>query len=181
MHKPAPRHGDTGAAIYRAAIDATTAALAARARSYRALILVVAAGIGGACLWALFAKSLAPLVLLLLVGVSVGIFFWLDALRLNRWRTQLLLPWQRRELDFAALSTAVRAIPGLPVDSVDAMLTSLPRARDLEQERQWSVETRSEMATALLGRDRRDAARLLLRTLLLLMAGLVVGVVVLVW
>lgn len=179
MHTPAASHGG-GATIYRAAIDATTAALSMRARSYRTLILVVAAGIGGACLWALFAKSLAPLVLLLLVGVSVGTFFWLDALRLNRWRTQLLRPWQRRELDFAALSTAVRAIPGLPADSVDAMLTSLPRARDLEQERQWGVETRSEMASALLARDRKDAARLLLKTLLLLTAGFVVGIMLLV-
>ncbi len=172
--------GDSGTAVYRAAIDATNAALAARARSYRTLILVVAAGIGGGCLWALFAKSFAPLVLLLLVGASVGTFFWLDALRLNRWRAQLLRPWQRRELDFAALSAAVRAIPGLPADSVDAMLTSLPGARDLEQERQWSVETRSDMATALLARDRKDAARLLLKTLLLLMAGFAAGLVLLV-
>ena len=179
LHTAAASHGDSGTSVYRAAIDATTATLAARARSYRALILVVAAGISGACLWVLFAKSLVPLVLLLLVGVSVGTFFWLDALRLNHWRAQLLQPWQRRELDFAALNAAILAIPGLPGETVAAMLASLPQPADLAQERQWSVAVREQMATAVGVRDRRLATGLLLKTAMLVVAGVAVGLLVL--
>lgn len=168
-------HTSSSTDTYRAAIDATTSTLVRRARNYRFLILAVACGTCAAPMWALIAKSLAPLLLWIMVIVIVGVFFCIDASCLSRWRTQLLGPWQRRELDFAALSAAIRAIPGLPGETVAAMLASLPQPADLAQERQWSVTERGQMATALAVRDRRHAVSLLLKTAMLAVAGIVVG------
>ena len=56
-----------------------------------------------------------------------------------------------------------------------AMLASLPQPADLAQERQWSVTERGQMATALAVRDRRHAVSLLLKTAMLAVAGIVVG------
>lgn len=168
-------HTSSSTDTYRAAIDATISTLVRRARNYRFLILAVACGTCAAPMWALIAKSLAPLLLWIMVVVIVGVFFCIDASCLSRWRTQLLGPWQRRELDFAALNAAIRVIPGLPGETVAAMLASLPQPADLAQERQWSVTERGQMATALAVRDRRHAVSLLLKTAMLAVAGIVVG------
>jgi hypothetical protein len=159
--------------IYRAAIDATTSTLVRRARNYRLLILAVACGTCAAPMWALIARSLPPLLLWVLVIVIVGVFFCIDASCLSSWRTQLLRPWERRELDFAALNAAIRAIPGLPGETVAAMLASLPQSADLAQERQWSVTERGQIAAALAGRDRRHATSLLLKTAMMAVTGIV--------
>ncbi|HVQ14061.1 MAG TPA: hypothetical protein VMS40_10735 [Vicinamibacterales bacterium] len=174
-------HATDRTTTYRAAIDATVATLASRARSYRILILVAGIGICVAGLWVLLARSAAPLILLVLVVASVGAFFWLDALVMNRWRAQLLQPWQRRELDFTALAAAVHAIPGLPADSVAAMLASLPRSPDLVRERELTAGARQELASQLLARDRRHATRLLLKTLGVFVGGIAIGFLLLSW
>jgi hypothetical protein len=166
-------------AIYRDAIDATLATLGRRARGYRNLILVAGTGIFAAGLWAVIARSFAPLLLLVLVVASAGAFFWIDALIMNRWRARLLEPWQRRELDFSAFAAAVQAIPGLPAGTVAAMLTSLPSATDFAQERQWTLADRERMAKALLVRDRRQAIRLLFKTLVVAVGGVAIDLVLL--
>src|SRR5262245_37521256 len=146
----------SGTDVYRIAIDATTATLTARGRAYRALTLVVALGILSILIAAIVMRSFAPLVLLIAIVAAVGAFFWLDARRLVRWRQSLLEPWQRRELDFSALGAAVTAIPGLPANTVGAMLTSLPQATDLVAEQRLSSDERRVLALAMAARDRRQ-------------------------
>ena len=59
------------------------------------------------------------------------------------------------------------------------MLASLPQPADLAQERQWSVAVREKLASALAVRDRRHAMWLLLKTAMVVVGGIVVGLMLL--
>ena len=94
---------------------------------------------------------------------------------MNRWRAQLLQPWQRRELDFTALAAAVQAILGLPTDSVAAMLASLPCSPDLARERELTAGARQVLVARLLAPYRTHAAGSLLKILGVLGGGIALG------
>ena len=107
---------------YRIAIDLFTSSIDRRARAYRnlvvAVVMLVAASIGLSLgLWSAF-----PLTLSLLVVPVCGLFFWMDAKTVHRWRSKTLASWVLGEIDLAALCQAIRANPLLPTKTVDGML-----------------------------------------------------------
>lgn len=147
---------------YLAIMDATTRALERRTRAFRdgvvATVLIGFASIA----WAMLAGSFAALCGLGLLVPLLGCFVLRDLNLLEVWRAELLASWVRRELDFAAFQAALRAHPGLPKETRDSMLATLPCVGELATEQALSVATRQAIACELthLCRSRTDALSL---------------------
>lgn len=150
---------------YRAAIELTTLVIERRARSYRnlvvAVVLIGIASIG----WALAARALSGLAGVLSVVPACGLFFFADARLLNQWRSGVLASWASGELDLAAFRSAVSAHPGLPQETRDAMLGTLPSTADLVEEQRILPPTRQAAAAASLMVHQGRADSLLLNTI----------------
>lgn len=149
---------------YRTAIERTTRVIERRAKYYRnlvvAVVLIGAASVAGA----LAARSLSGLAGVFFLVPACGLFFFADARLLNEWRSDVLASWARGELDLAALRQALRAHPGLPQDTRDAMLGTLPSTGDLAEEQRILAATRQAAAAASLMAHQGRADSLLLHS-----------------
>jgi hypothetical protein len=133
---------------YRTAIDRTARVIERRATFYRNLVVtVVLIGVASLVV-ALLARSLGGLAGVLFLVPACGVFFHLDARLLNGWRSQVLERWASGELDLAALRPALHAHPGLPRDTLDAMLATLPSVANLPEEQRISTPSRQAAAAA---------------------------------
>lgn len=127
---------------YRNAIDITLKAIEKRAKNYRNLIaLVVMVGIGSISS-AIVTWTLAPVAGLLFIFPVCGLFFFLDSIQLNKWRSTLLISWIREELDFWAFRDVIRVNPHLPKLTVQGMIETLPTSPDWAMEQAASGKTR---------------------------------------
>ena len=144
---------------YRAAIDHTTQVIERRAWSFRNLVVAVVL-IGLASLaWALGTRSLSGLVGCLFMIPACNLFLVADTKRLDDWRSALIERWTSRDLDFIAFLHAIRAYPGLPKSTVEAMLATLPSAGGIESEHRVSGTTRRALAadSHFIHRGRSDS------------------------
>jgi hypothetical protein len=133
---------------YRTAIDRTARVIERRARFYRNLVVaVVLIGVASLAV-ALLARSLAGLAGVLFLVPACGFFVHADARLLNDWRSGVLARWARGELDLAALRPALHAHPGLPRDTLDGMLGTLPSTADLAEEQRILAPSRQAAAAA---------------------------------
>lgn len=134
-----------------------------RARYFRnqgvAVVLVGAVSMVAA----MAAQSPVPLLGILLLLVPSGMFFVADGKVLDRWRSQLLTPWARGELDMAAFRAAIRANPALPKGTIEGMLATLPDAGDLAAEQRMSTPTRQAIAAATLANYRSNSDAMALK------------------
>lgn len=127
---------------YKHAIDITLKAIEKRAKNYRNLITLVV--IVGLCSIgsAIVTWTLLPLAGLLLIFPVSGFFLFLDSVQLNQWRSQLFIPWVKKELDFWAFCDAMRVNPHLPKSTLQGMIGTLPSSRDWAMEQAASGKTR---------------------------------------
>src|SRR5690349_2787902 len=126
---------------YRVGIELTMRTIERRARYYRNQVIAVALLILVDAGWALAARSVLPLLAILLLVPICGLFLGADHRALNDWRSALLEAWSRRDLDFTAFRDAIRAHPALPPDTAEAMLATLPIVGDLAAEHRISAPT----------------------------------------
>lgn len=145
----APRGGtESTVSPYRTAIDRTARVIERRATFYRNLVVtVVLIGVASLAV-ALVARSLAALAGVLFVVPACGLFFHQDARLLNGWRSDVLARWAGGNLDLAALRDALHAHPGLPRDTLDGMLGTLPSAANLPEEQRIPAPSRQAAAAA---------------------------------
>jgi hypothetical protein len=136
---------------YRLAINQAAQTIAIRARYFRDLIVAVVALSLGSLGWAAVTWTLRPLAGILLLVPACSFFLFLDGRLLDNWRSRLIDPWIKRDLDFFSFCQAVEAIPTLPKDTLRSMLVTLPRSRDLIAEQGISSTTRQGVAAAIEG------------------------------
>ena len=149
---------------YRTAIERTTRVIERRARYYRNLVVaVVLIGVASVA-WALAARTLSGLAGVLFLVPACGLFFFADARLLNQWRSGVLASWASGELDLAAFRSAMRAHPGLPQETRDAMLGTLPSTAELLEEQRILPPTRQAAVAASLMVHGGRADSLLLNT-----------------
>ncbi len=134
---------------YRIAIEHTTRAVDTRARYYRNLIVAVIVLSLGSLAWAAATRTVSPLVGLLLLLPTCGFFFFLDEKLLTDWRSGLIGPWVKKDLDFMSFRQALESIPKLPRDTLRTMLATLPDGGDLVGEQGISRSTREGAAAAV--------------------------------
>jgi hypothetical protein len=134
---------------YRFAMDQTTQVIITRARYFRNLIVSVVALALALIGWAAVTRTFRPLAALFLLPPACGLFFLLDGKLLHNWRSHLLDPWIRREIDFQAFYKAITAVPNLPKDTLQSMLATLPHAPDLIAEHGIPPSTREAVAAAV--------------------------------
>lgn len=148
--------------LYRVAVQQTTSAIDARARYFRVAVVAVALVLVVSTAWALWARSFAPLLGMVLVVPVCGAFLSSDQRLLNKWRTELLGVWVDRNLDLAAFRLAMRANAALPKETVEGMLSTLPSVGDLAAEQRLSTLTRRAIAANALAThgSRADTAAL---------------------
>jgi hypothetical protein len=132
----------SSAAVYRGVIDRTSGALAHRATLFRNLVAWVVVISISSVAAALIARSLAPLTGVLYAIPACGFFFLADARALDRWRSELLGCWTRGEIELTAFRLAIRANPGVPKHTTEAMLASLPAINSLVAEQLIAEATR---------------------------------------
>jgi hypothetical protein len=113
-------------AAFRESHTTTVALLGARARRYRCLVIAVPAVIFVSVIWAAIQWSPLPFLALLSLPFLCGLFFSLDALSVNRWRTHILSYWLAGRLDIDDFCYALTSMKHLPTNTVAAMLASLP-------------------------------------------------------
>lgn len=151
---------------YRTAIDRTARVIERRAAFYRNLVVAVVLIGVASLIVALVARSLAGLAGVLFLVPACGLFFHLDARLLNGWRSDVLARWAGGELDLAALRPALHAHPGLPRDTLDAMLATLPSVADLPEEQRIPSPSRQAAAAAYRAMHRERSDLLLLDAIL---------------
>lgn len=144
----------------------TRSTLERRATFYRNLVVtVVLIGVASLVV-ALVARSLAGLAGVLFLVPACGLFFHLDARLLNGWRSDVLERWAGGELDLEALRPALHAHPGLPRDTLDAMLATLPSVADLPEEQRIPTPSRQAAAAAYRAMHQERSDLLLLDAIL---------------
>jgi len=149
---------------YRTAIERTTRVIERRAKYYRNLVVAVVLIGAASAAWALAARAPSALAGVLFLVPACGLFFFADARLLNGWRADVLASWASGELDLAALRQALGAHPGLPQETLDAMLGTLPSAGSLGEEQRILAPTRQAAAAASLTAHRARADSLLLHS-----------------
>lgn len=128
------------------AIDLTTQTIDKRARYYRHLVVaVVTVGFISIGL-ALVIGAFLPLLGLLLLFPMCALYFIMDANVLNQWRARLFEQWIQKEIAFSGFLVALKAIPYLPKETLDVMLTSLPFFSNMSAEQAISSTTREAVA-----------------------------------
>ena len=141
---------------YRLAIVQTITTIDTRARYFRNLVVTVVALTLGSISGAAVTWTFSPLAGLLLLLPVCGLFFFLDAKLLSDWRSQLFDAWLKKDIEFRDFCEAVSAIPMLPKDTLQRMLTTLPLTGDLPAEQRIFFSTRqatAALATAMHTRE----------------------------
>jgi hypothetical protein len=135
---------------YRTASDHFIHVIEIRARCWRNQVVAVVSIGGCSIVWAILARSFLPLAGLLLLVPVCGWFLFADRRALYTWHTELFASWARREIDFFALAAFVRAIPGLPKETLEGMLGTLPVIDALPAEQAVHAPTRQAVAATAL-------------------------------
>ncbi len=157
---PAGARPNGGSAPYASALDRMVSTIERRATQHRNHVIAVVLVTIAALVVAATARSWPTLAaLLLLVPVSGG-FFVQDLAAVDRWRAAVLGAWARGELDLAAFRTAVCAHPGLPPETLTAMLATLPSAGELAAEQRIRPPTRAAAAVVIEASQRGRALAL---------------------
>jgi predicted PurR-regulated permease PerM len=130
------------------ALERTTKAIEQRVKYYRRHMMVFV-GIAlltlvGMIVWRSFSSALT---VVFLIPVC-ALYLFLDGSVLIQWRLDLLTAWERRELEFAAFAEALRADRGLPRETIQGMLLTLPMVGELGMEQRLSTATRQAVAAA---------------------------------
>lgn len=125
------------------------------------VVTVVLLG-AGTVSFAVGLRSFVGLVAILTLIPASGFFFLVDNRLLDHWRGDMMARWTRQELELAAFRAALRAHPGLPKESMEAMLATLPATEDLVAEQRILPPAREAAARRLRARDGRRAVGLLL-------------------
>src|SRR5262249_947353 len=115
---------------------------------FRNLVVTVAALSIISIIYAAVARSFRPLAGFLLLFPACGNSFVLDGIIFCNWQFRILEAWVKKDLDFAAFSQAVKAIPEMPEETLGAMLATLPSAGHLASEQKISSSTRQVIAAA---------------------------------
>jgi len=116
----------TSPPTFREALTLTLRLLDTRARRYRNFVIILLAVVFVSFVWATIQFSLVPLLGLLSLPCLCGVFFWLDAMSVNRWRTQILSFWLAGRLDIDDFRYALTSMKRLPKRTMETMLGSLP-------------------------------------------------------
>jgi hypothetical protein len=148
---------------YAAAIASTIRVVETRAKYFRNQIVVVVFVGATSIACATVARSLLPLLGMFLLVPVCGFFFFADSKLLHQWRVDLFASWVRKDLDFFAFCSTVRAIPSLPKETLEGMLATLPVMSDLLTERAISGSTRQAVAATALALGRITADSLALK------------------
>lgn len=156
---------------YRTAIDETTGAIDLRARYFRNLIVTVVS-IGALVVVAAFVAGARALWGWLLFVPACGVFFYIDARVLNRWRRTTLAAWIPREIDLEVLRKTLQAKAAIPKGTLEGMLSTMPQVGDLVAEQQLATPTRRAIAAASLAAHEGRASALLLQAIA---SGIAVG------
>jgi hypothetical protein len=112
--------------VYQQAIDATIQTIRLRAQRYRNLVVAVAVTLVVSILTALVTWSWHPLLGLTAIVLWYGAFALGDARLALAWQRRILDLWANQQLDLRPLRDALKAIPAMPVRTLDGMLTMLP-------------------------------------------------------
>lgn len=115
---------------YAALLDATRDTLTARAARYRSLVVVVSLLTLAGFAFAWTVGSLGGVALWALLPGAVLAFTALDARAVDQWRALALQPWVQGTLSLGLLISTVRKVPGLPVETIEGMLGTLPNWSD---------------------------------------------------
>jgi uncharacterized membrane protein len=125
-----------------------------------AVVLIAALSLGGAAV----THSWAALLGLSFLIPTCGLYLFADGRLLQEWRGGLLARWVDKEIDFAALRGAVRAVPALPAEVLNGILATLPTPGELAEEQRVVTPTRRAVAAAYQLTYRRRQEALLLKT-----------------
>lgn len=162
---------------YRTAIESTQDTINRRATLFRNQAIGVVVLIGVTIAYALVARQLSALLLLLLLVPFCGTFLLIDGVTLRGWRHRLLAAWMLGELDFVAFFSAMRALPWLPQQTLEGMLATLPDAGELTYEQTLRPATRRAIAAASESVRQDEFDVLMLKVI----ASLVIAVVAVAW
>jgi hypothetical protein len=104
--------------------------------------------------WVLVARSVAGLAAVTVLIPVCIVFVLADHRLLDAWRTELLASWVASDIDFAALSSAIRANPALPKNTIEGMLATLPSLGGLVAEQGVPSVRRRAIAAEVVSRQR---------------------------
>lgn len=112
-------------ALLSNAIDATKLTLNERSMYFRFLMIGVVFTIIFFSLILLF-QSINILFVLPILLIYCGIFIYLDHRSVSRWQNHVLSWWERNEICLKILSSALLAMPQLPVKTIQGMISKTP-------------------------------------------------------
>lgn len=152
---------------YRIALDSTAQTIERRTKHYRRLIICVVLISIGSVTGSIIVGNVLALSGLVWLFPACVLFFYLDGRLLNRWRSNLLRFWVKKELEFRYFFDAVGAANTLPKDTLQGMTSSLPVANDIAigLERNLSGATRTAIALVISMIDACRSARLACKTI----------------
>ena len=166
---------------YRLAIVQTITTIDTRARYLRNLVVALVVLTVGSIGWAAVTWTLSPLAGLFLLLPLCGLFFLLDAKLLNHWRSRLFHAWLKKDIEFRDFCEAVSAIPMLPKDTLQRMLTTLPSTGDLPAEQRiFSSTATAALATAMRTRE-SDVMALKATRFAIATGSLIIAVILWMW
>ena len=168
---------------YRIAILQTITTIDNRACYFRNLVVAVVVLTLAFIGWAAVTGTFSPLVGLLLLLPAYGVFFFLDAKLLNDWRSQLFDAWLRKDIEFRDFCEAASAIPMLPKDTLQRMLTTLPLTGDLPAEQRIFSSTREATAALATAMHIRESDIMTLKATAFAIAtgSLIIAVILWMW
>lgn len=110
-------------------IDLTSQTIDKRAKNYRNLIIAVVAATLLTIAASIITFSFQIIFCLFILFPIYGIFAWLDAKLLNKWRQQILTKWINENLNLDIFKKAMGTIPMLPPKTLKSMLDTLPESQ----------------------------------------------------
>jgi hypothetical protein len=156
---------------YKAAIDATRAAVTWRSKSYRALVIVMLLTFVGVSFSALKMWSFFPLTGLILLVPACQAFFWFDARLVANWRRRVLAWWSEEQLALGLARETLSNVPGLPRTTLAAMLATLPSQAAFGSQNKLSQPVKEAFGYAMNALEAQTSVRMLKGTLMTLVAG----------
>jgi hypothetical protein len=160
---------------YEIAIDLTTHTINSRAEYFRNLVVsfvpIALTAIG----WWILASGLGLLLTLFLLVSACATFFAADTRVLLNWRNRLLSMWISKEIDFYALHHSLRALPNLPKNTLEGMLSTLPAVGDLVAEHSISPATREAVAATVTSVHASESDFMMLKAVAVALASAAAG------
>ncbi len=159
---------------YRSLLDLTSEILIERTKCYRALVIAFVVISLLSIVISIVTMNLWPMTGFLLLIPAYSLFLLCDGIKLNQWRTQVLISWKSKAIDINALKQALTTNKVLPPQTLDGMLETLFDAGDLVTEQSVPVCVREALADALTARDNNLFIALLGKAMLQTIAVLII-------